>query len=46
MKRKEYQKPQMRLVVLTRRTYLLQSSEKRRSAGVEDYNNNPEEEWP
>ena len=46
MKRKVYQKPEMQTVVLTRHTCLLQSSEERRSAGVEDYNNNPEEEWP
>jgi len=41
MERKEYQKPAMQVVVLTRHTGLLQAS-----AGVEDYNNNPEEEWP
>ena len=41
MKRKGYQKPAMKIVVLTRHTSLLQAS-----AGVEDYNNNPEEVWP
>ena len=41
MKRKEYQKPAMQIVVLTRCTCLLQAS-----GGVEDYNNNPEENWP
>ncbi len=41
MKRKEYQKPAMQIVVLTRSTCLLQAS-----GGVEDYTNNPEENWP
>lgn len=41
MKRKGYQKPAMKIVVLTRCTCLLQAS-----GGVEDYNNNTVElDW-
>ena len=41
MKRKEYQKPPVQIVVLKHRPCLLEAS-----GGVEDYTNNPEENWP